>query len=111
MVSAFRIEFDDQYQSEYAELVKTDGIKTIPIEYYKISWRSFARETITSRSIPIKSALIDSARARVLNGSDVYISRIIRENLEDKERVEISQAHREMKEAFMNAGISAVHQR
>ena len=98
----FRIEFDDQYQSEYAELVKTDGIKTIPIEYYKISWRSFARETITSRSIPIKSALIDSARARVLNGSDVYISRIIRENLEDKERVEISQAHREMKEAFMN---------
>ena len=100
---AFRIEFDDQYQSEYAELVKTDNIKTIPIEYYKISWRSFARETITSRRIPIKSALIDSARARVLNGSDVYISRIIRENLEDKERVEISQAHREMKEAFMNA--------
>ena len=99
----FRIEFDDQYQSEYAELVKTASIKTIPIEYYKISWRSFARDTITSRSIPIKSALIDSARARVLNGSDVYISRIIRENLEDKERVEISQAHREMKEAFMNA--------
>ena len=79
------------------------SIKAIPIEYYKTSWRSFARDIITSRSIPIKSALIDSARARVLNGSDVYISRIIRENLEDKERVEISQAHREMKEAFMNA--------
>lgn len=100
---AFRIEFDDQYQSEYEELVKTDGLKTIPIEYYKVSWQSFARDTITSRSIPIKSALIDSARARVSNGSDVYISRIIRENLEDRERVEISQAHREMKEAFMDA--------
>ena len=99
---SFRIEFDDQYQSEYEELVKTGGIKTIPIEYYKISWRSFARDAITSRSIPIKSALIDSSRARVLNGSDAYISRIIRENLEDRERVEISQAHRRMKEAFMN---------
>lgn len=98
----FRIEFDEQYQSEYAELVKAGGIKTIPIEYYKVTWRSFARDAITARSIPVKSALIDSASVRVQNGSDVYISRIIRETLEDKERVEISQAHRQMKESFMD---------
>jgi putative ATP-dependent endonuclease of OLD family len=98
----FRIEFDEQYQSEYAELVKAGGIKTIPIEYYKVTWRSFARDAITARSIPVKSALIDSASVRVQNGSDVYISRIIRETLEDKERVEISQAHRQMKETFMD---------
>lgn len=98
----FRIEFDKQYQKEYGELLSAHKIKTIPIEYYKITWKSFAREAVTSRSIPIKSALIDSASTRVQNGSDVYISRIIRENLEDKERVEISQAHRKMKEAFMD---------
>jgi putative ATP-dependent endonuclease of OLD family len=98
---SFRIEFDEQYKSEYAELVKAGGIKTIPIEYYKVTWRSFAREAITVRGIPIKSALIDSASVRMQNGSDVYISRIIRETLEDKERVEISQAHRKMKESFM----------
>jgi putative ATP-dependent endonuclease of OLD family len=98
----FCIEFDEQYQSEYAELLKGHKINTIPIEYYKITWKSFARDAVTSRSIPIKSALIDSASTRVQNGSDVYISRIIRENLEDKERVEISQAHRQMKEAFMD---------
>jgi putative ATP-dependent endonuclease of OLD family len=98
----FRIEFDEQYQSEYEELVKAGGIKTIPIEYYKVTWRSFARDAITARSIPVKSALIDSASVRVQNGSDVYISRIIRETLEDKERVEISQAHRQMKETFMD---------
>ena len=98
----FRIEFDKQYQSEYSELVTAGDIKTIPIEYYKVTWRSFAREAITARSIPVKSALIDSASVRVQNGSDVYISRIIRETLEDKERVEISQAHRQMKEAFMD---------
>ncbi|TXI34888.1 MAG: ATP-dependent endonuclease [Niabella sp.] len=102
----FCIEFDEQYQSEYAELLKAGGIKTIPIEYYKVSWKSFARETVTARSIPLKSALIDSASNRVHNGSDIYISRIIRENLEDKERVEISQAHRQMKETFM--GIPSV---
>jgi putative ATP-dependent endonuclease of OLD family len=98
----FRIEFDEQYQSEYEELVKAGDIKTIPIEYYKVTWRSFARDAVTARSIPVKSALIDSASVRVQNGSDVYISRIIRETLEEKERVEISQAHRQMKEAFMD---------
>ncbi|MDD3181187.1 MAG: AAA family ATPase [Alphaproteobacteria bacterium] len=98
----FCIEFDEQYQSEYEELLNAGNIKTIPIEYYKVTWRSFARDAITARSIPVKSALIDSASVRVQNGSDVYISRIIRETLEDKERVEISQAHRQMKETFMD---------
>lgn len=99
---SYRIEFNTDYEPEYAELLKVHGIKTIPIEYYKISWRSFARGEVTARSIPIKSALIDSANTRSQNGSDAYISRIIRENLEDKERVEISQAHRQMKEGFMS---------
>lgn len=98
------IEFDEQYKSAYSELLSTDTDKvtTIPIEYYKITWRSFGRAPVTARSIPIKSALIDSASVRAQNGSDLYISRIIRENLEDKERVEISQAHRQMKESFMD---------
>lgn len=99
----FLVEFDEQYNSEYGELLKAHKIRTIPIEYYKITWCSFARGALTSRSIPIKSALIDSSSTRMQNGSDAYISRIIRENLEDKERVEISQAHRQMKESFMDA--------
>lgn len=97
----YRVEFNSDYAQEYGELLKNHKIKTIPIEYYKITWRSFARKEVTVRSIPIKSALIDSAGARLQNGSDAYISRIIRENLEDKERVEISQAHRQLKENFM----------
>ncbi len=98
---SFSIEFDEEYQPEYAAMVATRSIKTIPIEYYKVIWRSFARDAITARTIPIKSALIDSTNARFRNGSDVYISRIIRENLDSDERVEISQAHRQMKETFM----------
>ncbi len=108
----YRIEFDDQYQREYEELLKNSIIKTIPIEYYKISWKTFARSEVTTRSIPVKSALIDSASARVQNGSDIYISRIIRDNLEDKERVEISQAHRQMKETFMGEpSIQAINEK
>ncbi len=98
---SFKIEFDDKYQAEYEELVKAGNIKTVPIEYYDIVWTSFARQGITSKSIPLKSALIDSSSSRFQNGSDIYISRIIRENLEHKEIVDITQAYRKMQEVFM----------
>jgi len=96
-----KIAFKEDYKSEYEELVKNGNVETIPIEYYEPVWESFARDQITPRTIPIKSAFIDSSSHRYLNGSDVYISRIIRENLEPKEVVDISQAYRRMKEAFM----------
>lgn len=99
---SLKIAFDEKYQKEYESLVKIGGIKTLPIEYYSMSWSTFARdEGVTPRTIPIKSALIDSASHKLQNGSDVYISRIVKEFLDSNEIVEISQAHRKMKEFFM----------
>lgn len=98
----FRIEFDTDYRSEYEALISdAESITTIPIEYYRVRWSSFAREAITARNIPIKSVLIDSTSNKYKNGSDVYISRIIRNDLEDSERVKLSQAYRKMKDSFM----------
>lgn len=98
---SLKIAFDDKYQLEYESLVKSGGMKTIPIEYYDISWESFAREMITPKSIPLKSALIDSSSYRYRSGSDVYISQIIRDFLDIEDIVAISQAYRKMKESFM----------
>ena len=97
-----KIAFDDRYQKEYELLIKSGDIKTLPIEYYNMVWATFARdENITPRIIPLKSALIDSSSNRQQNGSDVYISRIIKEFLDHEEIIEVSQAHRKMKESFM----------
>lgn len=98
----FTIEFDEDYKSEYEALITTGEISTIPIEYYHIKWRSFSRENVTARSIPLKSVLIDSSSNRYQNGSDIYLSRIIRNDLDDKEKAELSQAYRKMKEAFIS---------
>ncbi|SFG25051.1 putative ATP-dependent endonuclease of the OLD family [Salegentibacter agarivorans] len=74
----------------------------MPIEYYNFYWESFARdERVTPRLIPIKPALIDSSNGRLQNGSDIYISRIIKDFLDQKEIVDVSQAHRKMKDVFM----------
>jgi putative ATP-dependent endonuclease of the OLD family len=98
----YKIEFDEEnYQGPYEELVKAGTLGAIPVEYYTTTMRSFARKSITARNIPIKSALIDSSSTRLQNGSDVYVSRIIRDALDEKERASISQAHRKLKEAFV----------
>ena len=99
---SLKIAFDDKYQKEYEEFIKDGSIKTIPIEYYDIFWTSCARENITARSIPIKSAMIDSSSNRYQNGSDIYISRIVKDFLEPADIVSISQAHRKMRDVFMD---------
>lgn len=97
---SFKIEFDSQFQTDYDELITTE-VTTIPIEFYKITWTSFAREVVTVKSIPVKSVLIDSTSTRFQNGSDVYISKIIKDDLVEKEIVDLSQAYRKLKESFM----------
>ncbi len=97
----FKIEFDDFYNKEYEELLCKGEMKTLPIEYYDITWETFAREKITPRKIPIKSLIVDSSNSKYSNGSGMYISKIIKKNLEKSDIIGISQAHRRMKESFM----------
>lgn len=109
---SLKIEFDEKYKAEYQELIKAGNLKTIPIEYYDVTWQSFAREAVTSRSIPLKASLIDSSTHRYQSGSDIYISRIVKEHLEREDVVAISQAHRKMQEGFLSEpSIDAINQK
>jgi putative ATP-dependent endonuclease of OLD family len=104
------IEFDQSYQAVYEELINAGDLKTLPIEYYHIVWKGFSRDPITARNIPLKSAFIDSSSTKFSNGSDVYISRIVKELLTPEEVVSISQSHRKMKESFMgNESIQVIN--
>ena len=98
------IRFDQKYANEYA-LLSPNEINSIPIEYYEVRWQSFARENITLRSLPEKSALIDSTSYTPISGSDIYISRIIKNILEENEIVKIAQVHRIMKENFSKESV------
>lgn len=99
---SFIIDFDIRFQEEYELLIKEGSIHSLPIEYYQFYWDSFARdEKITPRLIPIKAALIDSTSSRQQNGSDLYISQIVKNYLETKDVVDVSQAHRKMKDVFV----------
>lgn len=96
---SFKIEFDSLYQADYEKLIQTK-ITTIPVEFYKITWTTFAREAITVRSIPLKSVLIDSTSTRYQNGSDIYISKIIKDDLSETDIIDLSQSYRKIQTKF-----------
>lgn len=98
----FKIAFNEKYTEEYEDLIEQGDIKSLPIEYYDIIWTTFARDVITTRSIPYKSSLIDSSEYRYQSGSDLYLSRIIKGSLETEDVTSISQAHRKIRDSFIN---------
>lgn len=98
----FEIAFAEQHKEEYEKLVKNKEMNSLPTEYYIASWTHFGRSTVTTRMIPIKSVFIDSSNFRYQNGSDVYISRIVKDLLGPDDVIAISQAHRKMIEGFAN---------
>lgn len=108
----FEIAFDEKYIAEYNALITKKNMMSLPIEYYEVSWTTFARQSITTKNIPIKSAMIDSSNYRFQNGSDVYISRIVKDLLSPEEVTAVSQAHRKMKDSFIeNDSIKAINKR
>ncbi|GAB6989893.1 ATP-dependent nuclease [Paenibacillus pini] len=97
----FSIEFNDEFTEEYQNYVKSPlEIRTIPIEYYTIKWYAFSNSAITTRSIPINVSLIDTTLHKSPNGADQYISKIITDSLDVKERVNMALDYRRLRELF-----------
>ncbi len=108
----FEIAYNNKFDDEYNQLIAQKNMMSLPIEYYEISWTSFARQAITIKSIPVKSAMIDSSNYRYQNGSDVYISRIVKDLLSPDEITSVAQAHRKMKDTFIeDTSIKAINDR
>jgi putative ATP-dependent endonuclease of OLD family len=108
----FEITYNSKYDDEYGKLISQRRMVSLPIEYYEASWTAFSREIITIRSIPVKSAMIDSSNYRYQNGSDVYISRIVKDLLSPEDVTSVAQAHRNMKDTFIgDPSIQAINER
>lgn len=94
------ISLDEKYREEYNDYL-IQGHTGIPIEFYDVTWTSFARQPIAPRKIPIKSALIDSTSNRYQNGSDVYINHIIKNHLKESEKNSLVHSHRKLQSVFL----------
>ena len=111
--SIISIEFDSTYQTEYESYIQdVSKIKTLPIEYYKVVWRSFANNSLTSRSIPARSTLIDTSTSKYQNGTDLYLHKILHDSLEPSQRTELAVNYRKLKETFSeNESITTINEK
>ncbi|MET3698384.1 predicted ATP-dependent endonuclease of OLD family [Bacillus oleivorans] len=101
------IEFDPSYEKEYKAYIADEAkVTTIPIEFYTIKWMAFSNNSITYRSVPLNSTLIDTSTIRLQNGTDRYVSKIIQDTLKLREKTELSLNYRQLKESF--ASISSI---
>ncbi|TFD94313.1 ATP-dependent endonuclease [Jeotgalibacillus sp. R-1-5s-1] len=95
------IELDEEFKEEYIEYIKNpDEITNIPIEYYTVKWYSFAFSPLTLRSNPVNCVLIDATEGKAWNGTERYISNIIGNTLNLKQKVALNVNYRDLKESF-----------
>ncbi len=97
----FKISYDEKYNSLYEEFVKnSDETQSLPIEYYDVSWMTFARKIFLPRDLKFKSSFIDSSSIKTISGCDAHFTKILRDCLSDEDKVKISQSHRKLIDEF-----------
>lgn len=108
----FSIELADRYKEAYRAYAQSHQgkIKSIPLEYYEAKWISFANEYIIPRDIKLNCSFIDATRNTYQTSSDIYVSRILKNNITEDDQVAVSQAYRGFTSIYSeNEGIKKVN--
>ncbi len=83
----------------------------LPVEFYKVTWRSFADNGVTIRNLPFRVATIDTSLARVYRGPNKYVSQIVNDVLSEDQRRHLSLAYKKLRHEFtQQSGVSAINQ-
>lgn len=89
--------FDEEYREFLSEPSK---VVTVPTEFYRIDWTTFAGQTVNPRLPKVRSSLIDASRIRLQSGADYHLQKIIRDTLDTKQRALLARSFRTHQEEF-----------
>lgn len=101
---AFCYEFDhEHFSSIYKDQISRGEINDIPIEYYKISFKSFNGTTdLLYKNLPFKVLMIDTTKKDYSNLVNGFINSNISEYLSDEEQVNLKSEYRKNYQNFKN---------
>lgn len=84
----------------YSTMIKNNEIDSLPIEYYQIQWRSFARrDYFNNKFIGFKGLMIDYDN---FSSNNQYTSKIIKEFFDEDASVKMSKAQRKVFDNLVN---------
>lgn len=107
---SFKVIPNPEYEEELTQW-RTNPSALIPVEYYKIEWRTFGDEVLTRRPRQLAVATIDSRTVRSTSGIDYHLRQILSDHLEPSEKAKISHHYRSIKESITSDSLSEVNQR
>lgn len=92
--------FDTQYASAYKQLLAEGKVKDIPIEYYKVNYRSFANPEFYAQTTAKKVACIDTTKKDYGPVLNRFVSGSINEYLTEEDMTELRHAYRANRHEF-----------
>ncbi|MEZ9600610.1 ATP-dependent endonuclease [Vibrio sp. 10N.286.46.A8] len=96
-----KICFDDDLTSTYDEFLKNAAsIDSVPTEFYKVEWFSFAWEPIKFLNRKVKGLFIDPTRLHPTYGKTQYLSNIINSSLSKEQQALLNLNYRQLKHSF-----------
>lgn len=102
------IEPDPEYAAEIEAHVESEST-IIPVEYYRVDWRTFGDRVLTSRPKELTVAMIDSRTIRSNNGVDYHMRQILNHHLKPEAKAQVSVAFRKVKEEMTNEHLKSVN--
>jgi len=99
-----KVELNEDYADNFLQYTHAnDNPDIMPVEYYKVVWRNFGDNPVTTtNNLPFSSKIIDTSLIRGYMSPNKYLSRIISDVLKDDQRVLLATAYRKLKHLFMN---------
>lgn len=83
----------------------------LPVEFYRITWRSFADTAVTSRNLPFRASMIDTSLARMYRGPNRYVTQVVHDVLSVEQRHQLSLAYKKMRHGFtQEPNVTAINQ-
>lgn len=110
---ALTIEIDDgQAEALSAYASDPSNPDVLPVEFYRVTWRSFANNTVLLRTLPFRASIIDTSLARAYRGPNKYVSQVVSDVLSDEQRRQLSLAYKKLRHQFKQEdGVTAINNR
>jgi putative ATP-dependent endonuclease of OLD family len=94
------VEFDEAYSELYKSMLDEENIADIPVELYKVEFKSFNGEAFPFRISPVHSVLIDASHKDYSSTLNAFVNNSIEDILSPEDKVFLSREYSEQRNGF-----------
>lgn len=103
-----RVAPNPDYGAEIEKHLSSDT-SILPVEYYKVDWRTFGDVLLTVKPRELTTSIIDSRTIRSTSGIDYHLRQMLQDHLDPSEKAKVSLAFRKIKEQMTSDHLHEVN--